>query len=244
MVACSGRDSATDKPEEKEPLHIATAANMQFAMDSVAKVFEAEYGYPCQVTANSSGMLTAQIENGAPFDVFVSANMKYPNELKKKGLGEKPEIYAFGKLVLVYPKNKPFSGVEEVLSDPGIRRIAIANKETAPYGMAATEFLQVTGLYTKYEKKLVTGESIGQVNQYLVSGSVEAAFTSSSFLTEYGNQFRFLEIDQKYFKEISQGMQILKYGRKNNPQGAEQLLEFLTSEKGKAILTHFGYRVN
>ena len=97
--ACTGSDE--DVIEEKKAIQIAVAANMLFAMDSIAVLFENEHGINCSVSANSSGMLTAQIEQGAPFDVFVSANMRFPRKLVKSGFGEGLEVYAYGQLALV-----------------------------------------------------------------------------------------------------------------------------------------------
>jgi len=240
LLSCSNdQDTVNTKGE----IHVATAANMQFAMDSLGAVFEEDYGYKCNVTANSSGMLTAQIEKGAPYDVFISANMRYPNKLKQSGFGGEPEVYAYGRLVIVYPKEKKYSSIEELLKQPSIKRVAVANNKTAPYGMAADQYLNRKNLKKRFETKLITGESVGQVNQYLVSKSVDAAFTSYSFVSKYGDQYNYLEVPAEKFDEIEQGMLILKHGSKENKEASLKLLEFMRSSKGQAILSHFGYRV-
>ena len=230
--------------EDNKSIQLAVAANMQFTMDSIAVLFEEAHGIECKVSANSSGMLTAQIEKGAPFDVFVSANMRYPKKLVESGFGETPEVYAYGQLALVYGKDKTYRSVEEVLSSEKVKRVAVADPKTAPYGMAASEFLKNADLFKKFEDKIVYGESIGQVNQYLTTGAVDAAFTSYSFITKFGKRYNFLEADSDYFTKIEQGMLILKHGKENNFEASRKFMDFLKSDACKDVLTHFGYKVN
>jgi len=240
FAACTGEKSAS---EEQKSIQIAVAANMQFAMDSIAILFENEHGTGCEVSANSSGMLTAQIEKGAPFDVFVSANMRYPKKLVESGFGELPEVYAYGRLAVVYKKGKTYNSVEEVLASDKVKRIAIADAKTAPYGMAAKEYLKNSELFEEYKDKIVYGESIGQVNQYLTTGAVDAAFTSYSFIAKFGDKYNFLEADSDYFSTIEQGVLILKNGKEKHPEESRKFVEFLKSDACKDVLTHFGYRI-
>lgn len=241
FVACT---EGTEVNEENKTIQIAVAANMQFTMDSIAQLFKEAHGIECKVSANSSGMLTAQIEKGAPFDVFVSANMRYPKKLVESGFGESPEVYAYGRLAVVYGKGEVYTTVEEVLSSDKVKRVAVADAKTAPYGMAAKEFLTNTELLEEYGDKIVYGESIGQVNQYLTTGAVDAAFTSYSFIAKFGNKYNFMEADSDYFSKIEQGVLILKNGKEKHPKESRKFVEFLKSEACEDVLTYFGYRIN
>lgn len=242
LVAC-GSDAIEDTVPEPSKIHIAVAANMQYAMDSIVLLFEAEENIECEVTANASGMLTAQIEQGAPYDVFVSANMEFPRALKKSGFSKEPKVYSYGRLGLVFGKDKHYTSVAEVLNDPGVKRIAIADPETAPYGIAAIEYLKNEKLFDTHEKKFVYGESISQVNQYISTASVEAGFTSMSFLTKFEKDYGYLEIDESKYARIEQGVSLLKHGWTENEEAAKKFIIFLDSEKCKKVLTYFGYRV-
>ncbi|MFT5860655.1 MAG: molybdate transport system substrate-binding protein [Flavobacteriaceae bacterium] len=242
LLACgSGGDLAEDNPVV---LKIATAANMQLAMDSITSVFYDVHGIKCEVTSNSSGMLTAQIQSGAPFDLFFSGNMRYPNELIKTGFGESVQVYAYGKLALIYPKGKHYKSPEELLLSASTKRIGLADKKTAPYGIAAKSYLKKSGLADKLSDKIVVGESVGQVNQYIKTKAVDAAFTSYSYVKKFEDDFHFMDIDQKYYPEIEQGALILKSGRKHHPEEAKEFFEFLFSEKCQEILKYFGYTVD
>ncbi|MFT5779480.1 MAG: molybdate transport system substrate-binding protein [Crocinitomicaceae bacterium] len=243
LASCGDKNNDSVDSDEKVVLKIAAAANMQIAMDSIASVFLVHSGIECSVTTNSSGMLTAQIQNGAPYDVFVSANMRYPNELVKTGFGDSVQIYALGKLALIYKKGKSYNSAEEVLMDPANKRIALADKKTAPYGIAAKQYLKKSGIRSKIEEKIVIGESVGQVNQYIQTGAVDVAFTSYSFVRKFSKEHQFMEIDKKYYTEIKQGAILLKSGKENHPKEAEQFFDFLFSDDCQKILEYFGYTV-
>lgn len=234
----------SNQDSERDRLTVACAANMQYAMDSIALLFEKEKGIKCEITSGSSGMLAAQIENGAPYDLFISADLTYPQGIFEKGNGEKPFIYAKGRLVLVVGKNTNYQTIEEALLDSTIRRIGIADTRLAPYGMAADQYLTKIGLNDRIASRLVVGENIGQINQYLTTGSVDAAFTSYSFRIENEENFKFFEVDPANFQPIEQGAMILEHGLKENADLSAELRDFLTSEKCKAVLNYFGYLTN
>ncbi len=164
FFACqeSGRPSDrgltnTNSKISKGNLTIATAANVQFAMQKLIRTFTQETGIKCHMILSSSGKLTAQINAGAPFDVFVSADVKYPQELYENGLTqEPPKIYAYGKLV-IWSFNEPIDSSFEILASEKIQHIAIANPKTAPYGAAAVEALKHYGVYQTTKEKLVFG---------------------------------------------------------------------------------------
>ncbi|MEZ4985153.1 MAG: molybdate ABC transporter substrate-binding protein [Saprospiraceae bacterium] len=164
----------------KTAISIAVAANMQFAMEELSQSFTAKTGIPCDMTISSSGKITAQIKEGAPYDIFFSANMKYPEEIFNSGWAAKsPKIYAYGKLVL-WTTRQDITPALSQLTDNKIRNIAMANPKIAPYGEAAVAVLQKNGLYKKVEDKLVFGESIAQTNHFITTGAADVGFTALS----------------------------------------------------------------
>ncbi len=242
LAACGG---SSEGAKTAQPLKIACAANMQYAMDSIAVIFTQKYGIQCDITSGSSGMLTAQIDNKAPYDIFVSANMDYPQAIYEKQNGDAPQVYAKGRLVLVVNKTKAFGSINEVLMSDEVQRIGLAEVETAPYGMAAQEFLKTQGYFQQLNDKWVVGESIGQVNQYITTGAVDAAFTSYSFKVKNELAFNYFEVDQQLFTPIQQGIILLEHGKNTNADASKKFVTFLTeSPTCKAVLNYFGYLTN
>ncbi len=228
--------------QKSDTLTIATAANMQFAMESLIQAFTSETGISCETAISSSGKLTAQIEEGAPFHVFISADMKYPTRLFENGFSTaEPKVYAYGKLVLW----SRIDGLEpsiEVLSDERIRHIALANPKTAPYGAAALEVLTYYQLLDPLAQKLVYGESISQTNQFIISKAAEMGFTAKSVVRspQMKGEGQWVDIDPSIYSPIAQGVVILKHSGENMP-AARAFYDFLFSEKAQRILTDFGY---
>lgn len=228
----------------KETLTIATAANMQFAMEALTAAFTQQTGIPCQTAVSSSGKLTAQIEEGAPFDLFISADMKYPNNLYEKGLtAEAPEVYAYGQLVLW----SMISNLEpslQLLSGEAVRHIALANPINAPYGVAATEVLEHFQLLPLLQDKLVYGESIAQTNQFIISKAAEVGFTAKSVVLSprMKDQGRWVDLDAAIYTPIAQGAVILDRSG-SRQEAARQFYDFLFSTSGREILVRFGYEV-
>ena len=244
ILAACGSSGNNDPSGNDKSLNVACAANMQFAMDSISVLFEAEHGIKCEITSGSSGMLTSQIENGAPYDVFVSANMNYPETIFNNGHGEKPFVYATGRLVFVTSKTKGYQSLEEALADENLKRIGIADHQTAPYGMAANQFLNETGKIEKMQGRLVIGESIGQINSYITTGAVDGAFTSYSFKVKNEEDYLYFEVDSDYFDPINQGAMVLNHGLENCPDESDLFLEFFSTDKCKDVLKYFGYLAN
>lgn len=229
LVLCFACNTSKEKK-----LTIATAANMQFAMEDICKEFTNQTGIKCQLVVSSSGKLTAQILAGAPFDIFASADLKYPYELFHKGLTtSEPKIYATGKLVL-WTAIDSITPTLELLEKDYIEHIALANPQTAPYGKSALEALAHHSETVK--KKLVYGESIAQVNQFISTKSVEVGFTSISIVTakKTGN---YTAVPVSLYSEINQGIVILKNAQKEK---AKYFYDFIRSPKGKKILADYG----
>ena len=226
--------------EKTQKLRIATAANVQFAMKSLVEAFTQETGIDCDIIVGSSGKLTAQIQAGAPYHVFVAANMLYPNTLYKKGVTTKaPEVYAYGNLVL-WTLRKDIIPSIAYLDSARIQTIAIANPKVAPYGQAAIEVLKHHNLYEKLKGKLVYGESISQTNQFILSQASDIGFTATSVVLapKIKGKGQYQLVDQSIYTPIKQGVVVIKQDEK-----AEQFYQFLFSEKAKTILKKFGYLV-
>ncbi|WP_342646149.1 molybdate ABC transporter substrate-binding protein [Mucilaginibacter sp. CSA2-8R] len=228
-----------------QTLRVAVAANAQFVSEKLAKAFKQKTGIEAQLIVSSSGKLTTQIEQGAPFDVFLSADMKYPQELYQKKLTTAaPKIYAYGTLV-IWSKANGLSGNNlSGLSNVAIKKIAIANPKLAPYGTAAEEAMQKTHTFATLKPKLVYGESIAQVNQYLIAGAVDAAFTAKSVVLDSAQKGvgRWTEVDSKLYHPIAQGVVVLKASQGQNLAAANQFCKFMFSVQAKQIFKAYGYR--
>ncbi len=229
--------------QESEPkLVIATAANMQFAMEDLVSAFTKETGIKCEIVISSSGKLTAQIQAGAPFDVFVSADLKYPESLHQAGLTSgPPAVYAHGQLVLWSTSNTGPPHLDQ-LTDGAVAHIAMANPKTAPYGHAAAQVLAANQLTGPLEKKLVYGESIAQTNQFIISGAAEVGFTAlavvqSPILKDSGH---WTLIPPEQYHPIEQGVVVLQQDDASKAD-AQAFADFLLSAQAKEILDTFGY---
>jgi molybdate transport system substrate-binding protein len=172
-------------PSHAQTLRIAAAADLQYVLPDLAAQYEKQSGAKLAITYGSSGNFFAQIQNGAPFDLFLSADKDFPDRLIAAGLADKESlaIYAYGSLVLWLPPDSPLdpaaAGLKTLL-DPRIQKIAIANPEHAPYGLAAVIALQNAGLYDQLKPKLVLGENISQAAQFVQSGSAQAGLIALS----------------------------------------------------------------
>lgn len=231
--------------EDQNILRIATAANAQYAMKALAQEFEGATGFKTEIVIASSGKITAQIQQGAPYHIFISADMKYPLSLYEKGFTtDRPEIYALGTLVLwtIDPNIRLYP---DILDQSNFTHLAIANPKTAPYGQAAVEALKYYNKYQKVAKKIVTGESVGQANQYVLSSAAELGFTALSVVLapELKSKCYWVEINEESHNPIEQGVVILN----NQPDKINQatsFYNFLFSKNGQKILKQFGYKVN
>ncbi len=230
------------KKEHKDKLRIAVAANLQFAIKELADDFSQRSGVECEIIISSSGKLTAQIIEGAPFDLLLSADMKYPQELyNRKFTLFQPDIYAYGNLILWTLHEDVEPELETLLSEQ-ITHIAIGNPKTAPYGVSAMEVLRKFGIEEAVQKKLVYGESIAQTNQFIISRSVDLGFTSKSVVmsSQMKDRGQWSEIDKDLYSPMAQGMVVLK-SRKSFESKAIQFRDYVLSSEGKEILHKFGY---
>lgn len=232
-------------PESSEKINLAVASNMQYAMEEIAEAFTVETGIQIEMIVGASGQLTAQIREGAPFDILVSADMKYPEEIRRSGLAANtPKVYAYGKIVIwtLYDDIIP---TMEGLTDQKVEHIAIANPKLAPYGVAAQQALYYHGIDRKVKDKLVFGESITQTNQFIISKSAQAGITAKSIVIspKLRNQGQWKDIDPRTYDPIEQGVVIIK-NTDTNYSREILFCKFLTSDTAKKILRRFGYSVN
>lgn len=229
--------------QAQPPLRVAVAANAQFVMEQLRTAFQAKTGLKVESIVSSSGKLTTQIQQGAPYDVFLSADMTYPQTLHRLGLTTTaPVVYGYGSLVLWTRGDLPLSADLSVLLNPAVRHVALANPETAPYGEAAVSLLNYRRLLDQVLPKVVYGESIAQVNQYILSGAAEVGFTAKSVVLDPSLTGRghWIDLPPVGYAPIAQGVVILK--RTGLPKAAQQFVTFLRSPAGRRILQQFGYR--
>ena len=234
-------------PQSGNKLTVAVAANVQFAMKDIKTAFEKTSGYKIDVIIGSSGQLTAQIKQGAPFDVFISADMRYPEDLFKNKLAvDSPKVYAYGALV-VWTMNKNIALKNDLseLTDSRVIKIAVANPKTAPYGTAAIKSLKHFGLLKNVEGKLVYGESIASTNQFIISGAADIGFTAKSVVMSSAMKGKgnWSEVEPSAYNPIRQGCVVLSYGKENHPAASKQFYDFLFSDKVREILKNYGYKV-
>lgn len=227
-----------------QALKVAAAANLQSVIRVLQKDFARKTGIEIEPIVGSSGNLVAQMHNGAPFDVFLSADMSFPKKLYDDGLCVSiPVVYAFGSLVICSTQDLGFENWERLLLTPRIKKIAIGNSAIAPYGLAAQEALQHKGVFNDIKGKLVTGESISQVNTYITTGVVEVGFTTQSLVEDPANKTKLYwqAIDPKTYRPIEQGMVVLKSSA--NKVNAGKFYKYMQSADAKKILVEYGYHV-
>lgn len=230
-------------PASADTLTVAVAANVQYAFDDLQAEFKKETGHELKPVYNSSGKFVAQIMNGAPFDVFLSADMEYPEKLHKEGYASAPKTYAYGALVLWTLKDLDLARWQDALVGPSVTKIAVANPRTAPYGRETMKALAHFKLDATLKNKLVFGESISQTNQYIHSKAADAGFTAKSVVLapEMKGQGKWIELPKGSYEPIAQGVAVLKHGMQTAPKAAQQLHDFVLSPKARAIFERYGY---
>lgn len=230
---------------KKDSIQIATAANMQFAMEALLTEFTSSTGYKATAIVSSSGKLTAQIKAGAPYDVFVSADMNYPTHLyEEKYAIEAPKVYANGSLVL-WTLQEVDTLTLDILTAEKIQHIAIADADLAPYGRATMEYLESKGIKDQLIPKMVFAQSISGVNQYITTQAAEVGFTAKSVVVspEMKGKGSWISIPKTKYKPIDQGVVLLNYAAQTKAQQkkAKVFYQFLFSDKAQKILQEYGY---
>ncbi len=224
---------------------VAAASDLTYAMNEIAANFEKATGCTVRLSMGSSGNFLTQIENGAPFDVFFSADIAYPKKLEAEGLASPGStyLYAIGKIVL-WTRNDSRVDVAKgfsALRDPAVRKIAIANPEHAPYGRAAEEALRQAGVYDAVKDRLVLGENISQAAEFVESGNADTGILALSLVVSPAmkDQGRAWNIPEKLYTPIQQGVVVLRASP--NLQGARRFLDYIKLPATAALLERYGF---
>ena len=232
----------------QEQLTVAAAADLQPVLKEIASRFEKETGTQVKLSFGSSGTFYAQIQNGAPYDLFFSADGSYPENLVVSGLVEPGSLYPYatGRIVLWAPFS---AGVDvskglRVTADAAVRKLAIANPAHAPYGRAAEAALRKEALWEKVAPKLVLGENIAQTAQFVQSGNADAGILALSFVLAPGmkNQGNYYEIPQELYPPLRQTVVILKASK--HQQAAQNFVDFMKRSEIKSLLSRSGFAAN
>lgn len=221
---------------------VAIAANLQPVMKDLKKDFKTRTGVTIDVISGASGNLSTQIRNGAPFDVFLSADKDFPQSLQQDGFTLKPfVVYARGVLIICSTQNLNLAHWDKLLPGNAVQKIAIGNPAIAPYGKAAQQALTKAGIYDKVKGKVVFGESITQVNTYITTGVVQAGFTTLSLIKDDTKKPKlyYKLIDEKTYAPIEQAMVLLKHAKANT--AADRFYQYILSPAAKNIFKAYGY---
>ena len=229
-----------------QTVRVAAAADLRFAMNDLATQYEKKTGTKLEISYGSSGNFRTQIENGAPFDVFFSADAMYPQQLVKTGVADAETLveYAQGQLVLWAPASQNLQVAVrgfDALKDPHVAKIAIANPEHAPYGRAAVAALQKAGLYDLVKSKLVLGDNISQAAQFAQSGSAQVGIIALSLTyaesMKSGDRW---EIPAKLYPPLLQAAVVVHSS--THKAAAKAFLDYIKSNEGRSILSKYGFR--
>jgi molybdate transport system substrate-binding protein len=230
-----------------QEITVASAADLQFAMQDIAARFQKESGKTVAVTYGSSGNFFQQIQNGAPFDMFFSANLDYARKLETAGLTEPGSFYEYakGKIVIWVPQESKLdlsSGLAALLN-PAVHKIAVANPQHAPYGQAAVAALQKENIYDKVKDKLVLGENISQTATFVISGSADVGIVALSLALSptMKDKGRYVEIPADEYPPIEQACVILRSSQNNAV--ANQFLTFIKTSAIGEVLKSYGFVV-
>jgi len=225
---------------QSQEITVAAASDLTQAFEEIGREFEAGHKTKVVFVFGSTGMLTRQIENGAPMDLFAAANVDYVNQLEQKGLiiPDTKAVYARGRITMWTTADSPLK--LQTLSDlrqTEVRRISIANPDHAPYGLAAQQALQKAGLWEELKPKLVYGDNIRQTLQYAETGNVDVAIVALSLSRQ--SKGRWVLISEELHQPIDQGLAVIKSTK--NESAARAFGNFVTGPRGREILEKYGF---
>jgi molybdate transport system substrate-binding protein len=232
-----------------QEITVAAAADMTAALPELVTAYTKKTGQTVKLSFGASGNLTNQIRNGAPFDVFFSADEQYPQQLVTEGLALKDAVYryAIGRLVLWVPNNSPLDlsklGIQALL-DPSVKKISIANPATAPYGRAAEAALRHFGIYDQVSSRLVLGENISQAAQFVQSGNAQAGLIalSHALAPAMKDKGRYWTVPLDAYPTLSQAAVVLS--RSKQQDAARKFLEFLRTPEATSLLASYGFSLS
>lgn len=226
-----------------QEITVAAASDLNYALKEIAHTYEAQTDAKVKLTFGSSGNFFTAIKNGAPYDVFFSADVDYPNQLEAAGLVEAGSLfeYAVGRLVLWAPDNSPLNVHEgmKLLANARVKKISIANPQHAPYGRAAVAAMKSAGVYDAAAPKLVLGENISQAAQFVETGNADVGLLALSLAkspTMHGN---YEVVPANLYPEIRQGAVVLKSSRAK--EQAHRFLDFVKTKAAREILEKYGF---
>ena len=235
ISACKDKPTTTT-----QDLTVAAASDLMPAFEEIGREFESVHKTKVVFMFGSTGLLTKQIENGAPMDLFAAANVSYVEQLEQKGLiipGSKA-IYARGRITLWTPaeSNLRLADIGD-LARPEVQRVAIANPDHAPYGLAARQALETAGIWERVKPKLVYGDNIRQTLQYAETGNVEVAIIALSLSVQ--SKGRWTLIPEELHKPIDQALGIIKTTK--HEQASRAFAAFLAGPQGRAVMQKYGF---
>ncbi|MGA9530019.1 MAG: molybdate ABC transporter substrate-binding protein [Terriglobales bacterium] len=229
-----------------QELTVAAAADLSSALPEVTAKYKSESGLDVQLTFGASGNLTTQIQNGAPFDIFFSADEGYPQQLIEAGLADKSTLYryAVGRLVLWVPTDSPLDlsklGMKSLL-DPSVKKISIGNPQHAPYGRAAEAALRHYGIYDQVASRLVLGENVSQAAQFVESGNAQAGLIalSHALAPAMKAKGRYWTVPLDAYPTLNQAAVVLSHSKQQ--EAARKFLEFVRSPEVTSLLKNYGF---
>jgi molybdate transport system substrate-binding protein len=234
------------QPTNNRELLVAAAADLNPALQELSAGFEKKTGIKVKLSYGASGGLTQQIQNGAPFDLFFSADMDYPRQLVAAGAADGTSLYqyAVGRLVLWVPSDSTLdvehAGIK-VLLDPAVKKIAIGNPQHAPYGRAAVAALKHYGLYDQVSDRLVLGENISQAAQFVESGNAQVGFVALAHAASPAmkGKGKYWEVPGDAYPPLAQGVVVLSHSP--HKEEAAEFLNYVRTKDSGELLRRYGF---
>jgi molybdate transport system substrate-binding protein len=237
VASACGDDQATSAGPMG--ITVAAASDLRPAFEELGAEFTAQTGIPVTFSFGSSGQLREQILNGAPFDLFASANVEYVDQVVAagRGIAETQVDYAYGRIVLWSPPGVPLPAAVEDLVAPGYRRIAIANPEHAPYGRAAREALEAAGVWSQVQERLVYGENVSDALRIASSGNADVGIVALSLAIAAGSPYTL--VPAELHEPLRQALVVTSTGATGAP--ARRFAELVSSPAGRAVMARYGF---
>jgi molybdate transport system substrate-binding protein len=246
FVLASWLSAWAQETKNAPELVVAAAADLSTVLKEISDGYERKTGMRVKLSFGASGALTQQIQNGAPFDLFFSADMDYPRQLISAGEADKDSLYqyAVGKLVLWVPADSPLDVEQKginVLLDPFVKKIAIANPQHAPYGRAAVAALKHAGLYDQVADKLVLGENVAQAAQFIESGNAQAGFVAlaHTIAPAIQGKGKYWEVPLDAYPPLAQGVVVIS--RSRHKKEAAEFIDYIKTKEAGDLLKRYGF---